>query len=261
MSEEESVHREEAIHGERWRSLHDGYFSDPAVAQPFLIALEWAVNISHPSSIADLGGGTGFILCELLKILDLSGVRLINVDVSQRQLSQCSVQQIATIKAFASQITREDLVTDDGRLLLIARSLLHYLGRSGLTGLLEHIRRQMHVGEMFVHQSACFGHPEDAGCMNMIYSLMGSDKWYFTSSELQGILKAVGFEICSVLPAPKLHLTSEDLSLRYGLCADHVDIIRMTVERQFSNRSDVFMATNDGFESWLHYHIFICRAV
>ncbi len=131
------------MHGERWRTLHDGYFSDPEVASPFLDAIEKIIDISHPAAIADLGGGIGFILSELLRRRDLSGVRLFNVDNSSKQLSICDNRQIALIHTSAAQVTRHQMQINDGRLLLIARSLLHYFGKSGIRHLLRHIRCQL----------------------------------------------------------------------------------------------------------------------
>ncbi|MBN2250974.1 MAG: hypothetical protein JW724_02730, partial [Candidatus Altiarchaeota archaeon] len=66
-SEEESVRREMKIHGTRWESFHHRYFSDPEVAEPLTEAILSAVDAARPDVIADLGGGTGFLLKELLR--------------------------------------------------------------------------------------------------------------------------------------------------------------------------------------------------
>jgi SAM-dependent methyltransferase len=243
MTEEQSIRREEEIHGERWRTLHDGYFSDPEVASSFLDMIENVINLSHPTVIADLGGGTGFILGELLKRLNLPRVRLVNIDVSPSQLSTCNHGQIDLIQVSVSQVTRHQLKVEDGELLLIARSLLHYFDQSGLRRLLRHIRHQLIEGEFFIHQSACFQHSEDADCLNLIYDLMGTDKWYGTIGKMEEMLREERWEICSISSAPKLHLSSQDLSERYRLSSNQVELMQIEVERQYAQKPDVFIQT------------------
>jgi len=261
MTEEQSVQRESGVHGMRWETLHDNYFSDSEIALPFINAIENIVSSSHPSVIADLGGGTGFILRELLKRSNLAGVRLVNVDLSPRQLSACSDGRIATVQASAAQITRHQLMAEDGEMLLIARSILHYFGRSGLRPVLRHIRGQLREGERFIHQSACFQYGEDAECMNLIYDRMGTDKWYGTTGDIEAVLRDEDFELCSVASAPKIHLSSGDLSERYGLNAGQVSSIRLEAERRYGQRPEVFISNGEGFDAWLHLYIFTCRAV
>jgi len=81
------IYNEEGVHGERWRTLHDSYFSDPEVASPFLDAIEKIINISHSAAVADLGGGTGFILSELLRRQTLPGLRLIIMSIFPKSSS------------------------------------------------------------------------------------------------------------------------------------------------------------------------------
>lgn len=255
-----SINKEERIYGKKWQAIHDGYFSDPEVAAALLDSIEKIAKISHPAAIADLGGGTGFILSELARRLDLSGVRLLDVDISPKQLSACDDRQIIRVQASAPRVTRHNLLAEDGELLLIARSLLHYFDQSGVRRLLRHIRCQLKEGEFFIHQSACFRHSEDADCLNLIYNLMGTDKWYSTVGEIEDMLGEEGWEICYLSPAPKLRLNSQDLSERYGLSPDRVKLIQGVVERKYGQRPDIFVITDAGFNAWLHYNIFVCRA-
>ncbi len=261
MIEKRSIHKEESVHGERWSTIHNGYFSDAVVASPFLDAIEKIINISHPGAIADLGGGTGFILSELHRRLELPGIRLFNVDISPEQLSINYDKQIGRIQTSVSHVTRHQLQADDRKLLLISRSLLHYFDRSGIRHLLKHIRGQLRKGEFFVHQSACFQSSKDAECLNLVYSLIGTDKWYGTVGEMLDLLREEGWEVCSISPAPKLHLNSKDLSERYKLSSDQVEFIRSEVERYYGQRGDIFIINNSGFDAWLHYRIFICKAI
>ncbi|NYT01966.1 MAG: class I SAM-dependent methyltransferase [Methanosarcinales archaeon] len=261
MREEESVCREQGIHGERWRTIHDGYFADPVVAGPFVEAIARVVDISHPAAIADLGGGTGFVLGEILRRADLPGMRLVDLDVSPRQLSTGHDGRIEMVQGSASQFERRQIVSGEGRLQLIARSLLHYFGRQGIREVLRHIRLQLRSGEFFVHQSACFLHSVDAECLNLIYELIGTDKWYFTVGEMEEMLKDEGWKVCSVCPAPALHLSSPDLSERYALAPDQVEMIRARANGEYGQRPEVFTTSGRGFDAWLHYYIFVCRAL
>ena len=209
-SEEESVKREMKIHGQRWGSFHHHYFASPKVAEPLVEAILSAVDAARPEVIADLGGGTGFLLKELLRRRPLKGVRLVDVDVSDLQLSACDDERIERLLASAASVTRRDLGAEDQRLLLAARSLLHYFGCSGLQPLLRHLRGQLHEGERFVHQSACFADDGDAACLNRVYGMMKTEKWYFTIDELEAALKEAGFSLCEVRAAPPLRLDSCD---------------------------------------------------
>ena len=258
--EEDSIKREMKIHGQRWGSFHHHYFADPKVAEPLTEAILSAVNTSRPDIIADLGGGTGFLLKELLKRRPLPGVRLVNVDVSDVQLSACKDERIEQLFASAASVTRLDLGGEDRRLLLVARSLLHYFGKSGLFTLLRHLRGQLRPGELFVHQSACFEALEDAACLNQVYEMMRTEKWYFTIDELEAALEKAGFILCEVRSAPPLQLDSGDLAERYGLGAEQVASIRELVDREFGERPGVFTTSGKGFTAWLHYSIFTCYA-
>jgi SAM-dependent methyltransferase len=260
-SEEDSVKREMKIHGMRWGSFHHRYFSDPKVAEPLTTAILKAVDAARPDVIADLGGGTGFLLKELLRRHPLEGVRLVDVDVSDRQLSACNDERIERLAASAATFARRDLVAEDRRILLVARSLLHYFGNSGLLPLLRHLRGQLREGELFVHQSACFAGPKDSACLNRVYEMMKTEKWYFTIDELEAALGEAGFSISEVRAAPPLQLDSGDLAERYGLGADLVASIREEVGREFGERPGVFDPSGEGFTAWLHYSIFTCRAV
>jgi len=259
--EEDSIKREMKIHGQRWGSFHHHYFADPEVAEPLTAATLSAVDAAHPDVIADLGGGTGFLLKELLKRRPLPGVRLVDVDVSDVQLSACKDEGIERLFASAASVTRRDLGAEDRRLLLVARSLLHYFGCSGLQPLLRHLRGQLRRGELFVHQSACFEDSEDAACLNCIYGMMKTEKWYFAIDDLEAALEKADFSLCEIRPAPPLRLDSGDLAERYELSAEQVASIREKVRREFGERPGVFTTSGDGFTAWLHYSIFTCRAV
>ena len=87
------VGKEANIHGKEWNALHDGYFSDPAVAAPLIEKVRDAIPISKPEVIVDLGGGTGFLLRELIRNNIAAGIQLVNLDVSPKQLEVVSDKQ------------------------------------------------------------------------------------------------------------------------------------------------------------------------
>ena len=150
------VSNESCIYGRRWNSIHDGYFSDSVVAFPLVEAVRRAVKECRPGVVADFGGGTGFVLKELLKHKEFCGVRLVNVDSSCLQLSECSDDRIIYVEGSVDKIDRSQLLANKEGLLIVSRSLLHYFGDSGLMPFLGHVRGQLKKGEVFVHQSACF---------------------------------------------------------------------------------------------------------
>ncbi len=227
--EEEAVRREAQVHGARWEGLHHRYFSDSKVAEPLTAAILEAVDASRPDVVADLGGGTGFILKELLR---------------------------ERLAASAASVTRRDLGAEGQCLLLVARSLLHYFGRAGLQPLLRHLRGQLQVGEAFVHQSACFADEGDAACLNRVYGMMGTEKRYFTIDELEAALEEAGFALREIGPAPPLRLDSVDLAERYGLRGEEVASIREEVGREFGERAGVFVETRSFRDAvkYLEYH-------
>jgi len=59
------IDREKDVHGVRWNEVHEGYFSDPAVAAPLVRKIREIVRRSRPDCIVDLGGGTGMMLSHL----------------------------------------------------------------------------------------------------------------------------------------------------------------------------------------------------
>ena len=75
------------------------------------------------------------------------------------------------------------------------------------------------------------------------------------------LLKRAGFEITTVVPGPPLPLDSASLAQRYHLTPEQVLAIRDELEREFGTERNVFRPEPEGFKSWLHYHIFTCRAI
>jgi len=255
---EHSIGPEEACFGERWAKMHGGYFSDPAVAESLLSKVRELIAQTDPDAIVDLGCGTGFLLSRILAGGIREGMRLINLDCSESQLAIAIRRGITCISQSLDSFLRRDLDLDGSRCLHIMRSVLHYFGRDGLTPVLEHIRTQMRPGEYFIHQTASFYDQRHADCLNAIYGMMRTDKWYPTVDSLRRSLQDSGFDVLDISPAPTLTLSSDDLSSRYGLSAADVERIRERISRDFTVPGSVFREEDDGFCAHLDYHIYTC---
>ena len=255
-----AVAREIGVHGSRWETIHDGYFSDVQVARAYVETIIREMGEHRPATVADLGGGTGFILRQLAGVPACAGARLVNVDLSNRQLAQCDHPRISRVNLCTSKVTRGDLGVGEDRLMFIMRSVLHYAGSGGSRLLLRHLRSQVKPGEMFVHQSASFANARDAGCLNLLYRSMRSDKWYPTVEELVTMLAAEGWAVRQTTPAPALPLDSRELTDRYAQTAPDIAAIRAQLRDQFGATPGVFVPREDGFVAYLHYHIFTCQA-
>jgi hypothetical protein len=252
-----SIDRESASHGPRWNALHGGYFACPEIAAPLIDAVSRSLPESRPHALVDLGGGTGFLLSHFTQ----PGLTRINVDLSKRQLEGCDDTDIQRIQGAVSDITRDQFINDGCGLTLMMRSVLHYEGPDGLPSLLSHLRAQLQPGETFIHQTACFQDSRNADCLNMLYAMMDSPKWYPTVDALAGVLGDTGWEVAAIADAPPLPLTSTDLADRYGLSPETLTLIHATLTERFGTVAGVFEPTDGGFTAHLHYRIFTCHAV
>jgi len=250
---------EKGVHGRQWHAVHDGYFADPEVVLPFLDTISHEILKCTPNVVADLGGGTGFVLSELAKRHPEAPIKYINVDISTKQLCECKYNVITSLQVSATDITRGALVNDGGSLMFIMRSLLHYLGYHGVTPFLKHLRAQMKPGETMIHQTACFGSYEEADCVNHLYALMRTGKWYPIVKSLTQILNKTGWQVVDCKPAPNLCLKSAELAKRYNLSAEDIARIRKEIGQKH-NETTVFVPVGSNFNAFLQYRIFTCRA-
>ena len=255
------IGKEMGIHGARWHALHGCYFSDPSIASFLLERVAEVAITSRPDILIDLGGGTGFLLAELVNrgFVD-AGLRLVNLDCSERQLAVASDKGICCLRGAITDIWRDLVDQEQMRFLFMMRSVLHYFGRDGLMPLLRHLRAQARVGEFFIHQAACFESKREADCMNMLYERMKTDKWYPTLDELGDCIAAAGWRTRSISRAPTLTLTSEDLACRYGLDENDIACIREEIARQFPDMMNVFKPMQRGFCAFLSYRVYACIA-
>jgi len=262
MKIDEQIKRESGVHGEQWNFLHNGYFSDARVARPFIKTIIRYLSDSVPDVIVDLGGGTGFILRELIAKGVTANIIPINLDCSENQLDAMGKGDISCINRMISDFCRNDLIhNEEKRVFFIMRSVLHYFGQNGLVDILQHIRNQAQKGEIFIHQSACFESEVGSRCLNALYREMRSPKWYPVIKEIRDKMMAAHWQIIEERPAPALKLSSAELGQRYGLDAQSVAEIRSKLLHESGEIENIFQCTRDGFVAYLHYRIFVARAV
>jgi hypothetical protein len=257
----QKTRNEARLYGPRWNVIHDGYFADPNVSRPFVQVITRAMETHLPALVADLGGGTGYILEEVLQERSYPEVRFVNIDLSGEQTSTCSNPRVESLNLNVFEITRGQFGITQEPLMFIMRSVLHYHGRDGLRPFLKHIRGQMQKGEIFIHQTACFEHDADAACLNRLYQLMKTQKWYPVTETLKDILNEEGFNVEDTCPAPKLLLQSAELAERYHLSHKDMSSIGEEIKREFGEIPEVFVRRPEGYTAFLHYGIFTCRAI
>ena len=251
---------EKILYGRRWNLAHEGYFSDPTIAAPFISAIEEAIRTSHPSVVADLGGGTGFIIAILAQRDTQEGVTFLDVDSSPEQLAQASDPRVSCIACSIPEVRRERLISGGGTLLTCMRSVLHYFGEAGLRPVLRHLRSQMHAGEYLVHQTASFARAREQGILNRLYEGMDTGKWYPTLDELALALREEGWEIEEVKLAPSLALTMPELAERYNVDQEILLSLGQEILSAYGPTPGTFVPAAEGFTAYLGYNIITCRA-
>lgn len=258
MRMNEQIAREENVHGKPWDAVHGGYFSDPAVAAPLVRIVKDLALRSHADVVADLGGGNGFLLSQLVTAGIGPGISLVNLDGSPVQLDAAQEAGFACVRGSVDSFSRHDVIPRTGCGLFMMRSVLHYFGQDGLRPVLRHLRSQALAGEFFVHQTASFRRREDADGLNELYELMRTEKWYPDVDTLCDGLTAEGWRVLDVRPAAPLRLTSDELARRYHLDPADISRIRARLGRRSDLAEDVFSVTDDGFRAYLHYWIYRC---
>lgn len=248
------------MHGGRWNAVHGGYFSDAAIARPLVLkALELAAA-SNAELVADLGGGNGFVLSELLANAGNFHISGINLDGSDRQVACARNRGITSVQGTVDAFERDDLGKEFSRILFLMRSVLHYFGQAGQDRVLSHIRSQAKPGDHFIHQTASFKDAGDADCINCLYEMMQTGKWYPSVEAMSAKLKATGWQLLDVLPAAPLALSSDSLADRYSLDKHSLDQIRNHLALNYDVQEDVFRSSHHEFCAYLHYWIYVCRA-
>lgn len=254
----EQIKKEENVYGKQWSRVHGGYFSDPVVAAPLVQKVRELACESKADLILDLGGGIGSVLSQLFSAGVERGVSLVNLDDSSIQIEASTGTGFTCIRGSVDSFSRRDIGPADGHFLFMMRSVLHYFGKDGLRLVLRHLRAQAKPGEFFVHQTASFRRRQDANCLNELYQMMRTEKWYPTVDSLCKCLRAEGWQVLEVLPSLPLPLTNGGLMQRYDL--NQTDIVRIS-DRLYRNplvSEEVFKRTDDSFCAFLHYWIYVC---
>ena len=140
---------EKIVHGRHWGKLHGGYFSDPAIARPFIETAKRILAKSPADFIVDMGGGTGFLLSQLALHEIGSEVALVNVDCSEAQLDLIDENSISSVCTSIAEFRRSAIATGQKRCFFLMRSVLHYLGENGVTPFLRHLRDRQRKTSFF----------------------------------------------------------------------------------------------------------------
>ena len=254
------VQREAHVHGALWAQQAAGFFSDPEMAKDYVVAIMGVARAYPPSAIADLGGGTGFILEQLIAAGLAENIRLVNIDESDSQLTACKDPRITPLKGDFQSFRRAEIMGATGNLMLISRSVLHYGGIFKQKPWLDHVRGQMKPGEWFVHQSGCAKDAEAALALDVLFEEMGVGKWVPHREALERLLVQAGFEIMDDFPMPAVEMVSGELAVRYGAAPDTLARIRADLQRAYAHRSDLFRLTPSGFSFYFPYRVFLCKA-
>jgi len=252
---------EPKVYGKAWDLEYCGYFADPIIAAPLVEAIVDAATRTKPSVIADLGGGTGFVLQEIHRQGKLNPEpSLICVDIAEKQLKECP-EPISRLEHSVEEVSR-DMLIDNGRpLMLCMRSVLHYFSREMLDPDLSHIRSILKEGEYFIHQTLCFQSKAEQATANLLSNLMQTGKWLPTVHSLVKALEMEGFEVTDIRPAAPLQSTSADMENRYGFSHEAMMKIGRAIEKDcLGHLSEVFHRTNDGFTAYMKYKILTCVA-
>ncbi|MBF0556666.1 MAG: class I SAM-dependent methyltransferase [Nitrospirae bacterium] len=259
---DEELNNHGKITGKLWDGIHGGYFSNKDAAAPLVLTVLSRINpLSPPAAVADLGGGTGFILKEIAQQLNDPSIRLINIDMSGSQLSESRAGQILTIHCPIEAVKRETLLPQNGTLLFIMRSVLHYFGSGGIGGALSHIRQQMRPGECFIHQTACFETDSHAVLLNELFRITGLNKWFPSVNELNKILSANGFIQTLDKEVAALPVSSRDFAKRYDIDDKMLMEIGQKIKARYGEIPKVFETCGGEFTFYLHCRIFISEAV
>jgi SAM-dependent methyltransferase len=256
----DQIKNEEGIHGTHWNEVHGGYFSDPLAAAPLVRKIKDPAGKSGAEVIVDLGGGTGFLLSQVLAAGVGPQISLVNLDDSATQLEAAMKAGVSCIRGSVDSFLRRQVGPQEKCFMFIMRSVLHYFGEHGLRPVLRHLRDQAKPGEYFIHQTASFLRQQDADCLNELYRMMRTKKWYPTVDFLSKCLRAEGWRILEALPVLPLHLTSNDLMQRYHINQKDVLHIGNRLSLNSLVSDEVFKKTDGGFRALLHYWIYVCTA-
>jgi hypothetical protein len=254
------IEREKSFHGKNWSKVHGGYFANPDVASPLVHKVLEFANLSGANTIVDLGGGIGTLL-SMLRTGVSDDTSLVNLDDSTIQLDVARANGISCIHGSVNSFSRNDVGDKAAHFLFFMRSVLHYFGEDGLPTVLRHLYAQIRPTEYFVHQTASFRHQEDADCLNDLYRMMRTNKWYPTVDILCKCLRDAGWLVVEILPCAPLPLTSDELAQRYSLDQADISHISDQLFRTPIASENILKKTDHGFCAFLHYWMYVCTPI
>jgi SAM-dependent methyltransferase len=258
---EQEIGRETEVHGEHWGQHYDGYFGDETVVAPFLEQVHLAIAESGAGTVVDLGGGTGFVLAQYIKHYSPpDALRLVNLDLSEKQLQQIENPRIETCRESLLEFSRAQLSPGRKPLLPITRSTLHYAGLLGLKPVLHHIRQQMLTGELFIHQSICCDNPEDALLLSEVFERLDTHKWLPPGKTLDDCCREAQLEPIRTAGALPLPMSDRIMGYRYHKSVDEMAALGDVLEKNYPD-SHLWKRFNEGYVVYAPYRIFTCRAV
>ncbi len=261
MVNDQNVAREMHIHGKSWDKLYDGYFANPQLAAGYVAAIMRVAEAFPPSAIVDLGGGTGFILEQLLAAGLAANIRLINMDESNVQLDVCRNPRITLCEGSIQSLRRAKLVNQSESLMLICRSVLHYGGIAKLKPWLAHLREQLQPGEWFVHQSGCADDAESALALDVLLEMVNVEKWAPPKDVFLRLLAEAKFRVADHFLQPPLGMSSDAFALRYGCSPADLAKITADLRQHCANLPDLCRFLPDGFIFNFPYRVFVCQAI
>jgi len=260
MTEAFDIESERHVLGARFTKLFSGYFGDPLIARPLVDAISTAIQAHAPGILVDVGGGTGFVLSELLRVYPDTPCRLVDLDLSADQLREERDQRIRALQASAEVVTRNDLCPADETLMLTMRSVIHYFGHDNIIPFLKHLRSLLNPGEIMVHQTVCYADPKNARFLEQMIRGMGAEKSPLTKDEVLVFLEEAGWRVLGSIPGPAMVMGSAELAFRYHVTHDQIVDLSERVLGGFNMVPDAFAPMPDGFTLRTDYHIFTSMA-
>ncbi len=254
------IEREAHVHGEQWARVAAGFFANPDMARNYVAAILRVARQAPPAAIVDLGGGTGFILEQLIQQGLAEQVRLVDMDESATQLALCRHPRITPIQGALETLDRRRILPEPGRLMLICRSVLHYGGLARQKAWLRHLRGQLEPGEWFVHQSGCALEVEHSLALDALFEQLGVDKWVPSKAAFLQLLEEAGFACEDVFPVPPVPMGRADLVMRYGATPEVMARVDDDLRRTCAGKPHIVEFTASGFIFYFPYLVFVCRA-
>jgi len=258
---------EKNMHGSKWEKTLNGVFFDSNISSPFINFIINAIDKNIPDVIADIGGGTGFLLDQLIKngIDNIKkDIKLINIDVSKAQVADIINKRIIGYQASATNFTRSFFdKSDDQKITLIMRYVLHYFGSKKIKNALTNIRSQMKEGELLIHHTLCTDTEEDGVVINYFFQNFAgiyneSHKRIPSFKQIVELLNSSGF-ITTDIKIAEIELYTQNLLVsRYKITEEDIGKIK---EFAKNHSCRLYRENEKGINLDLPSRFFCCKAI